>query len=31
MYGHISLLTELGNKATPIYKHCAPPERGDAS
>jgi hypothetical protein len=22
------LLTELGNNATPIYKHCAPPERG---
>jgi ABC-type lipoprotein release transport system permease subunit len=25
------LLTELGNKATPIYKHCAPPERGNGN
>jgi hypothetical protein len=24
------LLTELGNNATSIYKHCAPPERGNA-
>src|SRR5262245_60652624 len=23
----MSLLTELGNNAAPIYKHCAPPER----
>jgi len=27
--GQMPLLTELGNNATPIYKHCAPPERGE--
>jgi len=27
-HGQMSLLTELGNNAAPIYKHRAPPEQG---